>query len=43
LILISVYKIEGFEKEQLSTEDLKFVLLSSAQLEPFIMPGTIKH
>lgn len=40
LILISVYKIEGFEKEQLSTEDLKFVsAIFRSQLEPFDYVG----
>lgn len=40
LILISVHKIDGFEKEQLSTEDLKLVsAVVRSKLEPFDYVG----
>lgn len=40
LILISVHKVDGFEKEQLSSEDLKFVsAIVRSQVEPFDYVG----
>ena len=40
LIVISVHKVEGFEKEQLSSEDLKLVsAIVRSQLEPFDYVG----